>query len=177
MNTRQQSNRLPLQDYEILKTSWLEYVSSERLELGLEARLPPSSYGLCCGLSRTSYPHWPPTHYREALDQLRSLLGQSAPHRKYLADLWMRYLSRKHAQEGWQPSELSRTITLVRDSCPALSTWDQDGLYEVSKGKKNRWTQKDCDNVCVPALKNPKLSLCLCCCPEHREQCLIHRLC
>jgi hypothetical protein len=178
MNTGQESlsNRLPHWDYEILKISWLEFVRFERVKLGLEAQLPPNSYGLCCGLSRTSYPHWPPSHRREALDQLRSLLGQSAPHRQYLASCWMTYLSRKHALQGWEESELSRTITLVRNNCPAVSSWDQHGLHEVSKGKKKSWTKKDCDSVCVDALKNPALSLCLCCCPEHREQCPIHRL-
>jgi hypothetical protein len=176
MNTGQQPNRLPRRDYEIVKTSWLEFVRSERVKLGLEARLRPSSYGLCCGLSRNSYPHWPPTHHREALDQLRSLLGQSLARRQYLADCWMRYLSLKHAEQGWQESELSRTITLVRNSCPALSSWDS--LPEpLSKGKKKGWTKKDCDDVCIGALRDPTLSLCLCCCPEHREQCPIHRLC
>ena len=176
MSTGQQQTRLPDRDYEVLKTSWLEFVQSERVKLGLKARLSPSSYGRCCGLSRTSYPHWPPAHHREALDQLRSLLGQSAPHRQYLADCWMRYLSKKHAQEEWQESELSRIITLAHNSCPALSPWGQDGLH-LSKRKKKRWTKKDCDNVCVGALRDAKLSLCLCCCPEHREQCPIHRLC
>ena len=172
MSTGQQPDRLPLQDYEVLKTSWLEFILSERVELGLEAQLGPRSSGRCCDLSRTSYPHWPPTHYREALDQLRSLLGQSTAHRMYLADCWMTYLSRKHAQQEWQESELSRTITLVRNSCPTLASWDQDG-----KGKKKGWTQRGCDSVCVPALSDVKSSLCLCCCPEHREQCPIHLLC
>src|SRR5882762_2400808 len=41
-----------------------------------------------CPLSRTSYPHWPPTSLKEAFDQLNLLQEQHNRHRRYLAHKW-----------------------------------------------------------------------------------------
>jgi hypothetical protein len=51
------------------------------------------------GKSRTSHPHWPPTCQTEALDQLNCLLGQSYPHRLYLAHCWISFLRGKIVPE------------------------------------------------------------------------------
>ena len=42
----------------------------------------------CCGLSRQSYPHWPPTTIQESFDQLVYLHNKHDWHRRYLAHQW-----------------------------------------------------------------------------------------
>ena len=49
---------------------WLDFVYSERIQAGLSTFMETPRGRGCCGLSRQSYPHWPPTTIQESFDQL-----------------------------------------------------------------------------------------------------------
>jgi hypothetical protein len=125
----------------------------------------------CCDKSRTSYPHWPPTSHREAIDQLLCLLGRSYPHREYLAHCWVAFLYRQLAPavEGTKcHRDRMNILTLVRKSCPTLVASDRPS----PRPKRQRM---DCENICEPAIEN-NLPTCLCCCGIHREECPAHQI-
>jgi hypothetical protein len=175
-NHHTRKNDLSHHDYGILKRSWLSYVREERKSLGLKAYLPskPKFGGCHCDRSNFSYPHWPPSCYEEALDELQSLLSESEPTRKYTARCWVAFLKGKLARpDQWQQSDLAGTITLVQDSCPILSSDHRYSLRESNQTAKH-WGRNDCDKICQPVFKE-KRCWCLCCCPKHREDCPVHR--
>ncbi|KAN0077781.1 hypothetical protein V8E54_006085 [Elaphomyces granulatus] len=114
--------------------------------------------------SLTSYPHWPPSTYEEAVAQLRSLIGESFPHRMYLADCWLTSLYMKLAagSEG-----VEKMISLVQQSCGSLHQSAERRVANVV----------DCRMICEPILKaqgTANGSSCLCGCGRHREMCPIH---
>jgi hypothetical protein len=155
--------------YRILENSWLSFVQSEREKESMEPiKLAHQQTKCNCGKSRMSYPHWPPSCHSEAVDQLCCLLGQSYPHRQYLADCWLSSLFRKLASEGTE--KIEATITLVRNSCPVLQS-----AGEVPTEKGRRKHRIDCDRICKPAITNNDPT-CICDCGFHREECPVHSL-
>jgi len=117
-----------------------------------------------CNKSLTSYPHWPPTTYDEAMAQLNCLIGESYPHRIYLAECWVTSLYVKMAtgSEG-----IEHIISLIEETCQSLNkSPKQRGPYKV-----------DCRKICEPALKakgTANGAFCLCDCSRHREECPVH---
>ncbi|KAN0078763.1 hypothetical protein V8E54_005276 [Elaphomyces granulatus] len=72
--------KLPGGHFRALKKAWLDFVHDQKEKEGGQRYLPKAKR--ChCGKSLTSYPHWPPSTYEEAVAQLRSLIGESFPHR------------------------------------------------------------------------------------------------
>jgi hypothetical protein len=154
-------------DKQTLTKSWLGYVRGERERAGMERRLPHSAHCFC-GL--TSYPHWPPTTHGEAMAQLRCLTGDSFPHRQYLAGCWMTTLSVEQAQSWSVTAEMDALISLVGKVC------DQAAKKSLrNTGEMDRREKMDCQEICEPVLQN-RSCFCLCCCPEHREECPVHRV-
>ena len=152
--------QLPRESFQHLRESWIAYVNVERKKDGMGWDLPKGRR--CdCGKSRTSYPHWPPTSQTEAIDQLKCLLGQSYPHRQYLAHCWMVFLLTDDTEKH------KKTISLVHNSCPVLQ------LSENETPKRRR-VKMDCAVICQPVL-DAKSSHCLCGCWSHREECPVHR--
>ena len=92
-----------------------------------------------CGKSRTSYPHWPPTCKSEAVDQLRCLVGESAPHRQYLAHCWMVFLLGKTTADT---EDGQKMISLVhQSSCsPNTNPPDTGGGSWIVRGSVNRFS-------------------------------------
>jgi hypothetical protein len=79
------SQKLVGERFHDLKKAWLQYVHEEKEKQGEVGPLPKARR--CrCDKSLTSYPHWPPTTYEEAIAQLNCLIGESYTHRPYLAD-------------------------------------------------------------------------------------------
>ena len=152
------SPRIAQREFRVLRKSWFSYVDSEREKEGMERCLPDGQHTkACCGKSGTSYPHWPPSYRSEATDQLLCLLGRSYPHRLHLADLWMSSL-REQAADG-------RTICLVQQRCPSLQP--------TCERPQQRRPRMDCVGLCERAIRDND-SICLCCCPIHREECPVH---
>jgi len=161
--------------YRPLKDSWLSFVRYELEQLGMPTYLPSSS-ACFCGKGLVSYPHWRPSTYEEAIQQLHSLLFYPRPHRPSLASCWLSFLFRTQ----WAQRQVtdahddnddhSRVIQLLRDNCPILSS-DQDGLTRRTRP----WQQQDCDSLCHIVLRDKSSSYCLCYCPFHREKCPPHR--
>jgi len=153
-------------DFYALTASWLMYVRGERDEAGMNHHLPHSARCFC-GKSNTSYPHWPPTTHREAMAQLRCLTGRSHPHRLYLADCWVVWLRRQQVQTG--TAEMEDLISLVGNACVKRARSSQRNDVE-----QFRRSNMDCQGICKPVLEM-RTCFCLCCCPEHREDCPVHR--
>ena len=156
--------QLPRESFRHLRQSWLAFVDVERKKDGIGWDLPRGRY--CdCGKSMTSYPHWPPTCQSEAVDQLHCLVGQSYPHRQYLAQTWMSFLLGKATDGTKDDNEI---ISLVRNSCPVLLQ------SENNDTRKRRREKFDCEGICRPVLEANSPD-CLCACPCHREECPVHR--
>ena len=151
-----------------LTKSWLAYVRNEREEAGMKRRLPHSTC-CSCGKSRTSYPHWPPTTHGEAIAQLRCLIGTSYPHRLYLADCWISSIYREQAQSWPNIAVSEAVVSLVRNACGKATKDDLE-----NPGERVRKAKVDCQEICELVLQN-KSCFCLYCCPEHREECPVHR--
>jgi|SRR5467141_560509 len=155
--------KLPGGHFRALKKAWLDFVHDEKEKEGGQRHLPKVKR--ChCGKSLTSYPHWPPSTYEEAVAQLRSLIGESFPHRMYLADCWLTSLHMKLAagSEG-----VEKMISLVQQSCGSLHQSAERRVANVV----------DCRMICEPILKaqgTANGSSCLCGCGRHREVCPIH---
>jgi len=149
-----------------LTASWLTYVRGEREDAGMNHHLPHSARCFC-GKSNTSYPHWPPTTHLEAMAQLRCLTGRSYPHHLYLADCWVAWLCQQQAQTG--TAEMEGIISLVGNACVKRV---RNSLQ--NHGEQPRRPKMDCQGICEPVLEK-RSCFCLCCCPEHREECPVHR--
>ena len=140
------------------------YSKENHLDFGDVPDFLPALHGLprgryCdCDKSMTSYPHWPPTCQSEAVDQLHCLVGQSHPHRQYLAHTWMAFLLGK-ATDGTEDD--IKIISLVRNSCPVL-------LQSENDTPKRRRGKFDCEGICRPVLEANN-SHCLCACFCHRD--------
>jgi len=156
--------KLPGGNFRVLKKAWLDFVHEQKEKDGGQRYLPKAKR--ChCGKSLTSYPHWPPSTYEEAVAQLQSLIGESFPHRLYLGHCWITslYLKLAAGSEG-----VEKIISLVEQSCEGLR-----------QNAKNQIANKvDCHAICDPVLKaqgTAKGSFCLCDCGRHREVCPIHK--
>jgi hypothetical protein len=132
-----------------------------------EGELPylPKARRCRCDKSLTSFPHWPPTTYEEAIAQLNCLIGESFPHRLYLADCWMTSLYLKLAKGS---DGIEKIISMIQDNCQSLD-----------KSPKRPGTNKfDCREICEPVLTakgTANGSFCLCSCSRHREACPVHQ--
>ena len=164
-----QASELSSEETLTLRTSWLAYVHEEREEVGMKQSLPHLNR-CSCGKSRTSYPHWPPTTHGEAMAQLRCLTGTSYPHRMYLADCWITSIYRKRAESWADTAASDALVDLVGKACGKETKESQQESGEQVRRKK-----MDCRGICEPALQNKSCFFCLCCCPEHREECPVHR--
>ena len=111
------SNEACREDFEVMKAAWLEFVHNEKEKEGTGTYLP--NVKRCyCGKSRTSYPHWPPTTLKEAVAQLKCLIGEFKPHRMYLAHCWMTSLCIKlAAAEPRSKATIKQLISLVQEHC------------------------------------------------------------
>jgi hypothetical protein len=165
-DTRPHSSSLPAlpADYSRLREYWMWYVCEEISIL----RLPEMvERNFCqCSKSRTSYPHWPPTSYREADDQLRCLIGLSYSHRMYLADCWLSFLHRNMVSQELV-ALVDESIVRYGWSCSDNSLQNSNSLHMESVDL--------CEEICYPVL-NAKSCFCLCCCRIHRDECPPHRI-
>jgi hypothetical protein len=153
---------LPREDFRLLRESWLGYVEVELRKEGIELLELPEGRRHCnCGKSRTSYPHWPPTCQSEAVDQLHCLVGESYPHRQYLAQCWMAFLLGKSTED-------QTMISLVQKSCTVLAL----PKHEPPRCRRRKM---DCEQICQPVL-DANSCHCLCGCFTHREECPVHKL-
>ena len=128
------SQKLASEDFQVLKKAWLQYVHEEKEK---EGELPylPKARRCRCDKSLTSFPHWPPTTYEEAIAQLNCLIGESFPHRLYLADCWMTSLYLKLAKglDG-----IEKIISMI-----------QDNFQSLDKSPNRPGTNKvDCRKIC-----------------------------
>jgi len=123
-----------------------------------------------CGKSITSFPHWPPSTYEEAIEQLRCLIGESFPHRTHLVNGWVIHLSQKMAtvRELSVKKDIEWTISLVERNC-------ETEKHSGGEAPRRNVYEIDCGKTCEPALLS-KSCECLCCCRRHREECPVHRL-
>ena len=160
---KKMSQKLAAENFHVLKKAWLQYVHEEK-EKQSEVGYLPKARRCSCNKSLTSYPHWPPTTYDEAMAQLNCLIGESYPHRIYLAECWVTSLYVKMAtgSEG-----IEHIISLIEETCQSLNkSPKQRGPYKV-----------DCRKICEPALKakgTANGASCLCDCSRHREECPVH---
>jgi hypothetical protein len=143
------------------------------------------SFFCSCGLSKVSYPHWPPSCYEEAVDQLHCLIGQSYPHRLYLAQCWLVSLQKKLYESAGKteheesPQDLGIIISLMQETCPTLASSPEQpeqnvDSFSINRFKTTRDIRIDCQSLCYRVLREGG-SYCLCCCSSHREECPIHR--
>ena len=100
--------KLPGGHFRALKNLWLEFVRDQKENEGGQRYLPKAKR--ChCGKSLTSYPHWPPSTYEEAVAQLQSLIRQGCS-ADIIDWLWSRGLqsSRPNCQYNYltSPSNL-----------------------------------------------------------------------
>ena len=161
-------------EYFSLEMFWIQYVQAEMSELGVDTSLVYDRYRVVnsrknrrsqcyCGMSTMSYPHWPPSCYEEAQDQLHCLIGRSNSHRMYLASCWLSFLNRTQASPD--------IVTLVRDSI-VYHGWhcnDRDDEEQPTQIRQ----KVDCRQLCHPVLK-ARSCFCLCLCAIHREECPVH---
>ncbi|KAN0086376.1 hypothetical protein V8E54_000064 [Elaphomyces granulatus] len=111
------SQKLVGEKFHVVKKAWLQYVHEEKEKQGEVGPLPKARR--CrCDKSLTSYPHWPPTTYEEAIAQLNCLIGESYPHRPYLADCWITSLYGKMAKGSEGIEDL---ISLIEENCQSFS--------------------------------------------------------
>src|SRR6267378_8720541 len=128
--------KLPGGNFRVLKKAWLDFVHEQKEKDGGQRYLPKAKR--ChCGKSLTSYPHWPPSTYEEAVAQLQSLIGESFPHRLYLAHCWVSSLYIKRAAG----SNVETIISLVEKRKFKTST--EDAPRAVNKVKV------DCSAICL----------------------------
>jgi hypothetical protein len=158
------SQKLVGEKFHDLKKAWLQYVHEEKEKQGEVGPLPKARR--CrCDKSLTSYPHWPPTTYEEAIAQLNCLIGESYPHRPYLADCWITSLYGKMAKGSEGIEDL---ISLIEENCQSFNkNPKRQGRYKV-----------DCQKICEPVLSakgTANGAFCLCSCSRHREECPIHQ--
>jgi len=94
-----------------------------------------------------------------------NLIGESFPHRLYLADCWLTSLYVKLATGS---DGIENIISLIQDNCQSLH-----------KSPKRQGTNKvDCRTICEPVLAakgTANGSFCLCSCSRHREACPVHQ--
>ena len=173
INVQKMSYRISRQHFQILKKSWLAFVRDEKRKEGETGYLPSGRNMLTachCGKSKTSFPHWPPSTYEEAVEQLRCLIGESFPHRLYLANCWIISLRKKLVTVQEQPSQrnVEGTIHLVEANCELER-------YSGGEPLRRNACKVDCKTICEPILK-ANSCYCLCCCRRHREECPVHRI-
>ena len=167
------SYQIPRAQFRVLKNAWLTFARDERRKEGETAYLPNcrnSMIACHCGKSRTSFPHWPPSTYEEAVEQLRCLIGESFPHRQYLGYCWRTYLYQKLATDREPASQqnLEKAISLVESNCEIEKYSGGDPLVRNVR-------EVNCTAICEPILVDNS-SHCLCSCRRHREECPVHRL-
>src|SRR5712664_1522791 len=127
--------QLPSSKWTVLKRSWMEFARCERQQYGLHPFLPSFvsssrnleshavKYACSCRKSAITFPHWPPTSYEEALEQLRCILGNNIDHRKSLASCWLSSVNQKAFDEVSVPDRRNwyrHVAHLSETSCPRL---------------------------------------------------------
>jgi hypothetical protein len=157
-----------------LRKSWLSFVRHELTKLGMSSWLPSSPSSCFCRRSWISYPHWPPSIYQEALEQLSCILRKNNDHRKYLASCWLSFINRK---AFWDPLQISvQDISdLIESSCPVFL---EGGRNEELDGLRRQAVIDyrkvfSCSAFCNPVLQERRFD-CLCHCGRHREECPVH---
>jgi hypothetical protein len=131
--------RLPSSAWHTLKMSWLEFARCETELSGLRPFIPffrsgrrPGTrivnYNCYCRKSAISFPHWPPSSYQEAVQQLRCVLGENINHRKYLAS-------------SWWTGKLSR---ILQKACIATSLVLLSRHVQYSLRSKGKWSSRVC---------------------------------
>jgi hypothetical protein len=173
--------RLPPHIWTLLKQSWLEFARFERRSIGLPSFIPFfksfGQYGsgvvehsCFCRKSAIGFPHWPPSSYQEAVEQLRCVLGKDIRHRKYLAFSWFSWVNSSTQTYGVIGE-------LIENACPAfVEERRKEGLDRMRRQAQLRYRQTfSCSAFCEPALRQNS-SYCLCFCPRHRDMCPSHRV-
>lgn len=178
--------RLPSSTWQTLKMSWLEFARRERELSGLRPFIPffrsgtgrPGtrivSYNCYCRKSAISSPHWPPSSYQEAVQQLRYVLGENINHRKYLASSWLSFVNRKAFNDSSESlySDISR---LIESSCPVfLEEQRKEELEGLRRQAAIDYSKVfSCSAFCNLVLTQQRRS-CLCHCRRHRDECPAH---
>ena len=154
--------------------TWIDYVYSERTQVGLYEELANNETGCYCGKGRMTFPHWPPTTMNEATEQLRNCLTKENTHRRYLTFCWWSFLRRMAIVEEQTTDNdrerYLRTANYLEKNCPIIrEELDKDLRHpERPKGWK-------CDDYCEMVLnKEYDFCSCLCHCRHHRDECPIH---
>ena len=112
----------PMRTFSGLEKGMVSIVRDERKKEGGSGHLPNArnqSTTCHCGKSKVSFSHWPPSTYEEAVEQVRCLIGESSPHRLYLAHCWIVSLRQKLAtvREPFSQRYHERIIELVEANC------------------------------------------------------------
>ncbi|KAN0074066.1 hypothetical protein V8E54_008003 [Elaphomyces granulatus] len=178
--------RLPSLTWQILKTSWLEFARRERELSGLRPFIPffqPGTgrprtrivnHNCYCRKSSISFPHWPPSSYQEAVQQLLCVLGENIDHRKSLSSSWLSFVNQKAFGVSSESlySDISR---LIKSLCPVLleeqKKEEREALYRQAAIDYHK--AFSCSAFCNPALQERRFD-CLCHCKWHRDECPAH---
>ena len=181
--------KLPSSIWQPLRFSWLAFVRSERQKDGLSSFLPSfhsvqkSAVQCYCGKSAISFPHWPPTSYDEAIEQLRFLLGKQIGHRKYLASQWLAFVNQNAFLDS-SPDQSARKwyrylADMIEARCPIfVELREMEEKEELQRYARLRYCKAlSCTAFCQPSLNDPDRFCCLCHCRHHREVCPVHRTC
>jgi hypothetical protein len=183
---------LPLSLWKVLKRSWLEFARDERqTHLCLPPFIPfflgsgSGHHGSSvaktecfCYKSAIAFPHWPPTSYQEALEQLHCVLGRNVRHRKYLAFSWLSFVNRSRQERSSTRSHGGIDIAgLIRKICPAfIQEMKKEQLDEQRRKAQIEYSKTfSCSAFCEPVLTQFRSS-CLCHCRWHRDSCPVHRV-
>ena len=182
--------RLPSWRWIILKRSWMEFARCERQQYGLHPFVPSFvsssrnleshavKYACSCRKSAISFPHWPPTSYDEAIEQLRCIIGNNVDHRKSLASCWLSFVNRKafgevsvSATRNWY----RRVAFLIKISCPIFAEEQRKEEREAlcRQALINSFKAFSCSTFCDPVLRERR-HYCLCHCGRHRDDCPVH---
>src|ERR1700744_4077100 len=150
-----------------LRRLWLSFVRSELVQEGYPSFLHRrrflylnSGHRCLCCKSSMSYPHWPPSCYEEALDQLQCIVGENVNHRGYLANCWYSWLCRRAYLDKSLPERkrffYQNSVQLVVAQCPKLGDLEADSQPSHQKPARClRYCGKDfCEQECLPALGN-----------------------
>src|SRR5882762_9792427 len=113
-----------------------------------------------CPLSRTSYPHWPPTSLKEAFDQLYLLQDQHNRHRRYLAHQWWAFVRSQASIRPVYERDVDTADILAL--CPCIQV-DLDKDLSATE-RPAGWR---CHNYCRIVMESRNRDGCLCFCRNH----------
>ncbi|KAN0077548.1 hypothetical protein V8E54_005852 [Elaphomyces granulatus] len=118
-------------------------------------------------LPAVSFPHWPPTSYEEAIEQLRCVLGKDIGHRRYLASCWLSFVKQKASSDSFY-----RLLAgLIETKCPTfLHEQRKEELEELRRQAQIKYCKVfSCSAFCNLVLAQQRRS-CLCHCRRHRDE-------